>query len=110
MKDNQPSYFDAVLGGKAAPTITGIVLGGLKGVKNRLNSSNIEEKIAALRSALNYGDAGLDLVLEALQDSSIQMRRLARRLLKQKQESKARQALLNYDPWLFFTKLEKWQI
>lgn len=78
MKDNQPSNFDAVLGGEAAPPIADILLGGLEGVKNRLNSSIIEVQTAALRNAINYGDAGLDLVIEALQNLSLQ--RFARRL------------------------------
>lgn len=111
MADNQPRDFDVVLGGQAPPPIASVVLGGLEGVKNRLESSNVEVRVAALSEALNYGEAGLDLLIGALyNDSSQQLKRFVGRLLKQKGGTKARQALLNYDPWLFFTKLEDWKI
>ncbi len=53
-----------------------VVLGGIEGVRQRLNSDNVEVVIAALKEAVNYQDEGLDLVITALQE----------RLLK-KQES-----------------------
>ncbi|RUS95880.1 hypothetical protein DSM106972_088930 [Dulcicalothrix desertica PCC 7102] len=111
MADNQPRDFDVVLGGEAPPPVAGVVLGGFEGVKNRLGSSNVDVRVAALSDALNYGEAGLDLLIGALyNDSSQQLKHLVGRLLKQKGGTKARQALLNYDPWLFFTKLEDWKI
>lgn len=44
------------------------VLGGIEGVKHRLNSDNVEVVIAALKEAVNYQDEGLDLVITALQE------------------------------------------
>lgn len=105
----QPRDFDAVLGKGVVPPEGGVVLGGLEGVKNRLKSSNIEVQTAALTDALNYGDTGFDLLIEALQDSSEQVRHFAAKLLK-RDEIKEKQALLKHDPWLFFTKLEDWKI
>ena len=67
---NQPNQYDVVLGGNNAPPVTGAVLGGIEGVKNRLASSNIEAQIEALNDALNYGDVGLDLVVDALKNKS----------------------------------------
>ncbi len=40
MTNNQPRDFDVVLGGEAPPSVVGVVLGGLEGVKNQLGSSN----------------------------------------------------------------------
>ncbi|BAY24144.1 pentapeptide repeat protein [Calothrix sp. NIES-2100] len=106
--DNQPREFDAVLGGEAPPPVSGVVLGGIEGVKNRLQSSVVEARVAALSEALNYGDVGLDLVIEALQDSSLYVQRNAVKILKSTGDLKAKEALLHYDYNLFFTKLEDW--
>ncbi|MEL6459182.1 MAG: hypothetical protein AAFX46_18070 [Cyanobacteria bacterium J06636_27] len=57
--------YDAVLGGENPPLPDSVVLGGIEGVKRRFASKVVEVRIAALRDALNYGDAGLDLVIEA---------------------------------------------
>ncbi|OUL28748.1 hypothetical protein [Nostoc sp. 106C] len=63
---NQPRKYDAVLGGELLPPVTSIVLGGLEGVQNRLKSSVVEAQVAALSEALNYGDAGLEILIQAL--------------------------------------------
>ncbi len=106
---SQPREYDAVFSGHAPPPLDGAVLGGLEGVKNRLKSTVAKERAAALIEALRYGEEGLDLLVEALQDSSKQVRRFAFRLLRQRGGLKGEQALLGYDPWLFFTTLEDWK-
>ncbi|MBW4605077.1 MAG: hypothetical protein KME29_37400 [Calothrix sp. FI2-JRJ7] len=45
---NQPREFDAVRGGETPPPIQGAVLGGIKGVKQRLGSPVFEVRVAAL--------------------------------------------------------------
>lgn len=110
MADNQPRDFDVVRGYEASPPVAGVVLGGLEGVKNRLNSSIANVQTAALCDALNYGDTGLDLVIEALPNFSRALQRFAKRLLKQQGGVQGKQALLDYYPMLFFTKLEDWDI
>ncbi len=70
--ENQPREYDAVKGGQNSTPLDAAVLGGIKGVKNRLSSTKLEVRIAALSEALKYGEAGLDLVVSALQDESIQ--------------------------------------
>ncbi|MEG4350264.1 hypothetical protein QUA74_11030 [Microcoleus sp. LAD1_D3] len=40
-------------------------------LRNRLNSSNMEIQIAGISEALKYGEAGFDLIVELLQDESI---------------------------------------
>ncbi len=49
---NQPREFDAVRGGEAPPPIQGAVLGGIKGVIQRLASTVFEVRVAALSEAL----------------------------------------------------------
>ncbi|MEO1185877.1 MAG: HEAT repeat domain-containing protein, partial [Cyanobacteria bacterium J06636_27] len=106
---NQPNQYDAVLGGNAPPPIHGAVLGGIEGVKKRLDSSNIDVQISALNDALNYGDVGLDLVINNLENESSQINYLATRILKRHKNIKGKQALLKYNPKLSFIRLEDWE-
>ena len=66
---NQPKDYDAVLGGNT-PAYSGVVLGGIEGVKWRLENAQFELKVAALSEALKYGHSGLDVVLQALRNES----------------------------------------
>ncbi|MEW6497185.1 MAG: GUN4 domain-containing protein [Cyanobacteriota bacterium] len=88
---NQPKDTDAVLGGNA-PAYSGVVLGGIGGVKWRLKNTNIALKIAALSEALNYDQLGLDVVLQALRKES----GAVYQQLWQQTEPKVRQALKAY--------------
>lgn len=110
MSENQPREFDVVLGGKNPPPVTGVVLGGIEGVKRRLESEIIDVRIKALSDALNYQEAGLDLVIEALEDDSLQVKGFASRLLKEWGGEKGKKALLEFDPYLYFTKLDDWEV
>ncbi|AVH71461.1 hypothetical protein [Nostoc sp. 'Lobaria pulmonaria (5183) cyanobiont'] len=101
---NQPREFDAVFGGEAAPPLQGAVLGGIEGIKRRLSNSNIEVGIAALSEALNYGDAGLCLVIEALKNKSKKIQKYALNILKNTEISQAKLALQNYKFWSNFEK------
>ncbi len=105
----QPREFDAVLGGNNPPPVMGVVLGGIEGVKRRLESEIVDVRIKALSDALNYGEAGLDLVIEALEDDSLQVKGFAVRLLKERGGEKGKRALLEFDPYLYFTKLDDWE-
>lgn len=67
----QPQPHDAVLGQSQSPQEGSAVLGGLAGVKQRLASDITERRMLALSDALHYGEAGFDLVIEALQDPAI---------------------------------------
>ena len=105
---NQPREFDVVLGGNNAPPITGAVLGGIEGVKRRLESENEEARIAALRDALNYEDEGLDLVIQALKDFQYEIPKNIISMLR-KSGNKGKKALLNYNPWLVLTTFRDWK-
>ncbi|MEO1376881.1 MAG: HEAT repeat domain-containing protein, partial [Cyanobacteria bacterium J06635_10] len=61
-----------------------------------------------MNDALNYGDMGLDLVIDALQDKSPQIDYLVANLLKRNENIKGKNALLKHNPKLYFTRLEDW--
>ncbi len=96
---NEPREFDIVMGGETPPPIGGAVLGGVEGVKKRLASPVVKTRIGALGEALNYGDAGLDLVINALQDVDRQVRRSAYLLLRDKTKTKVQQTINEYKTW-----------
>jgi len=96
----QPRKFDVVLGGKNPAPVTGVVLGGIEGVKRRLQSDISKVQTKALTDALNYGKPGLDVVIQALNSNSFQNKSFAGRLLKKLESDKAKQALLEYNPYL----------
>ncbi|MEG4505884.1 formylglycine-generating enzyme family protein [Microcoleus sp. F6_B4] len=93
---NQPREYDVVLGGKSQVPLGAAVLGGIPGVKSRLASPIVEVKIAALSEALKNGDAGLDLIIGALQDESMQVKFAAYSLLKDRDEPNIKQQLQKY--------------
>jgi WD40 repeat protein len=64
---NQPLPFDLVLGGKSPPPFLSAVLGGIDGVKWRIQNSGDEVKIAALEDALKYNDRGKDFLDNLIQ-------------------------------------------
>ena len=102
---NQPREDDAVLGGHAPPLVDGVVLGGIEGVKMRLASAVLQQRVTALSEALKYGEAGLDLVIQRLQDESKRLQFAAYSLLKERQEPRVKQQLQNYLPWFEFDVL-----
>ncbi|MDZ8137267.1 MAG: STM4015 family protein [Nostoc sp. DedQUE04] len=106
---NQPRDYDAVLGGQSPPPVDGVVLGGIEGVKRSLSNPVITVRIAALSEALKYGDAGLDVLIQALQDKSRLVQRFAYRLLKQKTEPQVKQALQAYKPWNLEERFNEYQ-
>lgn len=98
MSDNQnkPREYDAVLGGQNSIPVNAAVLGGIPGVKSRLASPAVEVRIAALSEAPKYGEAGLDLIIGALHNESMQVKIAAFSLLKNRDEEKIKQHLRNY--------------
>lgn len=101
-QQNQPREFDAVLGGKAPPPVDGVILGGIEGVKHRLNSSNIQAQTAALSEATNYGDIGLELVVQALKNQSVYLRISAYSLLKHRSETWVKEAIESFNYYELF--------
>ncbi|MEG4809648.1 formylglycine-generating enzyme family protein [Microcoleus sp. F8-D3] len=93
---NQLRAYDAVKGGQNPPPLGAAVLGGIPGVKSRLASPIVEVKITALSEALKYGDAGLDLIVGALQDESMAVKFAAYSLLRDRDEPNIKQQLQKY--------------
>ena len=62
---NKPQEDDAVLGGNS-PAYSGAVLGGVGGVKWRLENGKFELKLLAVSEAVKYGNAGLEVVMQGL--------------------------------------------
>jgi WD40 repeat protein len=101
----QPTEFDPVLGGQFQPPVNGVVLGGFAGIQQRYNSPNVEQRQAAILAASHWGQAGLDLILSALQDRSITIQKTAYQLLHQRPEPEIRQVLRNYEVYRLFEPL-----
>ncbi|MBD2597932.1 STM4015 family protein [Nostoc spongiaeforme FACHB-130] len=106
---NQPQDYDAVLGGQSPPPIDGVVLGGIEGIKRCLSNPVVNVRMAALSEALKYGDAGLDVLIQSLQDESRLVERFAYRLLKPRTESQVKQALQTYKPWNLEERFDGYQ-
>jgi len=99
MSDNQnPKPYDAVLGGKNQPSAYAAVLGGIQGVKRKLNNSNPQIRIIAVEQALNYREAGIDLIIKALEDKSPLVQAKAYSLLISRHELKVKKALQEFQP------------
>ncbi|MFN6564774.1 MAG: hypothetical protein RMY28_033950 [Nostoc sp. ChiSLP01] len=93
---NRPRVYDAVLGGQEKAPPGALVLGGLEGVKRRLANPVIEQRIAALEEALKYGEAGLELVIWALDDKLWKVRQAAYSLLASRPEPIVQEILQDY--------------
>ena len=78
------------------------VLGGIEGVKRKLESKDDRVKIAALKQALNYGDRGLDLVIRGLDSESFAIQKAAYCLLRKRKEKRAIEAIKEFNKYHFF--------
>ena len=93
---NEPREYDAVLGGQNLIPVNAAILGGISGVKSRLASPAIEVRITALSEGLKYGEAGLDLIIQALHDESMQVKIAAYSLLKDRDDLKSKPQFEDY--------------
>ena len=91
----QPREYDAVLGGNSPSLEGAAVLGGIEGVKLRLQNPDAQVKIAALEQAVNYGEQGLDLVIAGLKDKSWDIQNAAYLILNSRTEPRIKQLLQN---------------
>jgi hypothetical protein len=109
MSQPNPHKSDAVLGGQNPAPINAVVLGGLAGAKQRLESQSLVAKLQALQDTVRYGTDGVDILLQALTDPAAEVKRLARRLLRSHFEAARKSVLLGQDPLSYFTTLADWQ-
>lgn len=89
----QPREYDAVLGGNSPSLEGAAVLGGIEGVKLRLQNPDLKVRIAALEQAVNYGEQGLDLVIAGLKDESWDIQNAAYLILNSRTETRIKQIL-----------------
>lgn len=102
MSENQPKEYDAVLGGGNQAPVDGVVLGGIEGVKRRLANPDVKVRIAGLYQALNYGEAGLKLVIQVLRDDEKDVKKIAYLILKEREETRIVQKLEKYSKYQIF--------
>ena len=102
----QPREYDAVLGGNSPSLEGAAVLGGIEGVKLRLQNPDAQVRIAALEQAVNYGEQGLDLVIAGLKDESWDVQNAAYLILSDRTEPKVKQALISNLKGLKLEKIE----
>jgi hypothetical protein len=93
----QPGKYDAVLGGQHQTSEFAAVLGGIEGVKLGLSNPNPQVRIVSLKQALNYGESGLDLVIQSLNDDCEDVQNTAYGLLTLRTEAKVKEALIIFD-------------
>lgn len=77
-------------------------------IKRRLSNPVLEVQKAALNEALDFGEAGLEVVLQALQTGSRQLQHSAYRLLRKRQEPQVQQVLQKHKPWHRVERLEEY--
>jgi hypothetical protein len=73
-----------------------------------LENEIVDVRIKALSDALNYQEAGLNLVIEALENSSEETYEKIISMLCDLGD-RGKQALLKYNPWLTFCSFEDWE-
>lgn len=99
---NRPQENDVVLGGANPPPTSGAVLGGLDGVRWRLASDLVDERVRAIATLSTYGAQGVTLLIQALNDESVVVQKAAYSRLCHRPESAIRQALRHYDTYRLF--------
>lgn len=62
----------------------------------------VQQRIFALKQAANYGQEGLDLLVNGLKDTSEQVQKVAYHLLLKNKNYAVKKALLEYNPFAFF--------
>ena len=102
----QPKPDDAVLGGNHPDISTSVVLGGIEGVIKNLKNGSETVKLDALTKALDYGKAGINLVIKALEDTLPGVRIKAYNLLKNRTQKQALKAIEKFVPFPYFECLK----
>ncbi|RUS95873.1 hypothetical protein DSM106972_088860 [Dulcicalothrix desertica PCC 7102] len=88
----EPRKFDAVKGGQVPPPVSGAVLGGIEGLRQRFATGNEQVRLDAVTNASIYGDEALDILVKALKDASLQVRVKAYQILKELNQAESETA------------------
>ena len=81
MSEPNPHESDLILGRQNPPPINAAILGGLAGVKQRLESESIAARLQALNDTVQYRKDAIDLLIQSLPDSTDEVSQLAYKLL-----------------------------
>lgn len=85
--------------------------GALPEFNRRLKGATVQQKIAAMKEAVNSGQEGLDLAIAGLKDASLQVQQAAYNLLRSNSSTQSiKKALLEYNPYAFFECLYKIEV
>lgn len=76
-ESSMPNAQDLVLGGEMPPPVGGAVLGGLLGLQQRFEQSELAQKLAALETATKYGAEAIPLLQQGLEDADLTVRSTA---------------------------------
>ncbi|TAG50561.1 MAG: hypothetical protein EAZ28_32610 [Oscillatoriales cyanobacterium] len=99
-ESSQPKPGDAVLGGQnPEPLINAAVLEGIEGAKQQCADPDVKMRIAGLREAVKYGEAGIELLLHGLKDEAPEVGFTAYSLLQENVEPEFKMALKIYDTY-----------
>ena len=79
---HQPWKYDVVISNDSNALANDAVLGGLERIKQLVAHGRVEQKIDALLDAFEYGNSGLDLIIQALQNSEVDVTEAAYNSLK----------------------------
>ena len=109
MSELTPRESDLVLGGKNPPPTNAAILGGLAGVKQRLKSESIAERLWALNNSIQYGSSAIYLALHSLTDDSRKVRRLAKKILRNRLGEAGKEEFLDRATMSYFATLNDWQ-
>jgi hypothetical protein len=103
-KNERPNEFDVVMGNRTIVADGSMVLGGIEKIVKRLDTDSIQLKILALKDAVNYGKAGLMLVLEHLDHEQFEIQNIAYSLLESRPEQFVRDRIANYNSIRKYTR------
>lgn len=88
----QPDNTDAVLGGQSLPN--SLILGGIEGLRQQFKFASSDQKMELLTDTLNYDAAGIDLLIDLLNDAELKVRVTAYELLALIDSEKATNAIV----------------
>jgi hypothetical protein len=90
---NRPQSNDVVLGGDQPLPLQSAVLGGDAALPKRFPQLALAEQQASILTLVEYGEAGLQQIINCLQSPSVGLRRMAYELLEMRSEPITQQAI-----------------
>lgn len=67
----QPQSSDAILGNQTPPPVNSAILGGIEGLQQQMQIAEPKQRSQLLPSALQYGEAGIDFLINILNNDPV---------------------------------------